>query len=202
MAGEDSLGTEPTPESIYVWTRDMLTRIEERFPEPVRKDVLNACGCWMGREDLKDLRELYATTGDLDLLLETAGEGLLAYLRGCRVGEETVDEVRRRGWGWPSRRFGNTIRVTRIPFEGAIDAFFAEPNPAKRRAMNYCHCSRVRDILRTGKDLPRTYCHCSAGFYKKNFEEILGRPVDVEIVETVLSGDEVCSFVIHLPAGL
>ncbi len=202
MAGEDALGAEPTPESVYLWTRDMLARMEKRLPEAARKDALNACGCWMGTGDLQELRELYASTGDLDLMLEKAGEGLLDYLRGCGVSEKTVAEVRRRGWGWPGRRSGNMIRVTKIPFEGAIEAFFAEPDPAKRRAMNYCHCPRVRDILKTGKGLSTTYCHCSAGFYKKNFEEILGRPVDVEIVQTVLSGDEVCSFVIHLPANL
>ena len=202
MAGAESLGADATPESIYAWTHDMLARMEERVPEPARKDVLNACGCWKGREDLKALRDLYASTGDLDLMLAKAGEELLAYLRGCGVSEETVSEVQRRGWGWPGRREGNMIRVTKIPFEGTIDAFFAEPDLAKRRSMNYCHCPRVRDILKIGRGLSTTYCHCSAGFYKKNFEEILTRPVDVEILETVLAGDEVCSFAIHLPEGL
>lgn len=202
MAGEETLSSAPTPESIYVWTRDMLARMEQHLPETARKDVLNACGCWMGREDLKPLRDLYVATGDLDLVLAKAGEGLLAYLRSRGVSEKTVGEVQRRGWGWPGRREGNAIRVTKIPYEGAIEAFFAEPDPAKRRSMNYCHCPRVRDILKTGRGLSTTYCHCSAGFYKKNFEEILQCPVDVEIVQTVLSGDDVCSFAIRLPADV
>jgi len=157
----------------------------------------------MGKEGLRDLRELYESTGDFDLVLEKAGEGLdRLLLDSCGVSQAVVDEVHRRGWGWPGRREGNTIRVTKIPFEGTIEAFFAEPDPAKRRALNYCHCPRVRDVLKEGKRLPTAYCHCSAGFYKKNFEEILGRPVDVEIVQTVLSGDEVCSFAVHLPGGI
>ncbi len=203
MFGEEALDAKGGSADIYTWTVGMLKRMEERLPEADRKGVLNACGCWMGKEDLADLRELYESTGNLDLVLEKAGQGLLGYLRDdCGISPEVVDEVQRRGWGWPGRRVGNTIHVTKIPFEGTIEAFFAEPDPAKRRALNYCHCPRVRDILKTGKRLSTTYCHCSAGFYKKNFEEILQCPVDVEIVQTVLSGDQVCSFTIHLPADL
>ncbi|MDD5264820.1 MAG: DUF6144 family protein [Candidatus Bipolaricaulis sp.] len=203
MFGEEALDAQGDVESIYAWTVNMLRRLEERVPEAARKGVLNACGCWMGKEDLSDLRTLYEATHDLDLILQRAGVGLISYLRDSRgVSQAVIDEVTRRGWGWPGRRDGDTIRVTKIPFEGTIEEFFAEPDPAKRRALNYCHCPRVRDILKTGKRLSTTYCHCSAGFYKKNFEEILQCPVDVEIVQTVLSGDEVCSFAIHLPAGV
>jgi hypothetical protein len=202
MAGEDRLEASTAPEAVYIWTSEMLERMDGRLSETERKDVLNACGCRMGKEELSALRALYETTGNFDLVLEKAGEGLGRFLESCGVSRSVIDEVHRRGWGWPGRRVGNTIRVTKIPFEGTIEAFFAEPDPAKRRALNYCHCPRVRDALEDGRRLPTTYCHCSAGFYKKNFEEILGRPVDVEVVQTVLSGDDVCSFAIRLPADL
>jgi hypothetical protein len=203
MFGEEALDAQGDVESIYAWTVNTLRRLEDRLPEATRKGVLNACGCWMGKEVLSDLRALYEATHDVDLILRRAEVGLISYLRNsCGVSQGVVDEVARRGWGWPGRRDGDIIRVTKIPFEGTIEAFFAEPDPAKRRALNYCHCPRVRDIQKTGKRLSTTYCHCSAGFYKKNFEEILERPVDVEIVQTVLSGDDVCSFAIHLPADV
>ena len=198
MQGEDLLGRSPTVGEITAWTREMLDRLEARLDESERKDVLNACGCWTGADGLRDLRELYEETRDLDLVLEKAGEGLDAFLRETGASEAVLDEVHARGWGWPGRRDGNTIHVTKIPFEGSIEAFFAESDLEKRRAMSYCHCPRVRDALKAGERLPKSYCHCSAGFYKKNYEEILQQPVDVEIVETVLSGDEVCAFAIHL----
>jgi len=37
------------------------------------------------------------------------------------------------------------------------------------------------------------------GFYKKPWQVALGRPVDVEVLESVLRGDSRCRFVIHLP---
>lgn len=203
MAGEERLEREATAERIYVWTDAMLGRMDGLLSEADRKRVLNACGCWMGVEGLRELRTLYEETHDVGLVLEKAGEGLDAFLLD-RVGvpQVVVDEVNRRGWGWPGRKDGTTVRVTKIPFEGTIEAFFAEEDPARRRALNYCHCPRVRDVLRERKRLSKTYCHCSAGFYKKNFEEIFGPPIDVEIVQTVLSGDEVCSFAVHLPDDL
>jgi hypothetical protein len=203
MAGEGSLSIAAEPEAIHAWTDAMLGRMERLLSEADRKDALDACGCWMGKEDLRELRELYETTQDVDLVLEKAGEGLDRFLLDqAGVSQAVVDEVNRRGWGWPGRHAGDTIHVTKIPFEGTIEAFFAEQDPERRRALNYCHCPRVRDVLKEGKRLPATYCHCSAGFYKKNFEEIFGRPVDVEILQTVLSGDDLCAFAVHLPPGL
>jgi len=202
LGDQSSLDDTADPEAIYRWTLGMLERMDARLPEDDRKCVLNACGCWMGKDELRELRELYERTDDLDTVLDAAGGGLDRFLRGCGVSQAVIDEVNHRGWGWPGRRDGETIHVTKIPYEGTIEAFFAEQDPAKRRALNYCHCPRVRDVLKTGKRLPTTYCHCSAGFYKKNFEEILQQPVDVEIAETVLSGGEVCAFVVHLPADV
>jgi len=41
--------------------------------------------------------------------------------------------------------------------------------------------------------------YCGAGFYKGIWEEILQKPVEVEVLETVLRGDEVCKIAIYLP---
>jgi hypothetical protein len=44
-----------------------------------------------------------------------------------------------------------------------------------------------------------TFCQCSAGFHKKSWEVIFGRPLKAEVVETVLAGDAWCKFAVHLP---
>jgi predicted hydrocarbon binding protein len=45
--------------------------------------------------------------------------------------------------------------------------------------------------------VPRLYCYCGAGFYQDIWETVLGRPVEVEVLETVLEGGEVCRIAIH-----
>jgi predicted hydrocarbon binding protein len=54
----------------------------------------------------------------------------------------------------------------------------------------------VRDALKTGETLSPTYCYCGAGFYQGIWETILQQPVEVELLESVLEGDEVCKVAI------
>jgi len=55
-----------------------------------------------------------------------------------------------------------------------------------------------------GKGLPaeetmsRTYCHCSKGFVKTLWEQVLGRPVRVELIHSAISGAQECRFAIYL----
>jgi len=72
-----------------------------------------------------------------------------------------------------------------------------EPDPEKKRAL-YCHCPRIRDVLKTSQTIPPIYCYCGAGFYKGMWEEILQEPVEVELLESVLKGDDVCKVAVHL----
>lgn len=43
-----------------------------------------------------------------------------------------------------------------------------------------------------------TYCKCSLGYMKHLFKELLGSPVKVELLESVLTGGDQCQFVIKL----
>jgi len=54
-------------------------------------------------------------------------------------------------------------------------------------------------VLSTSETIPPIYCYCGAGFYKGIWEEILQQPVKVEVLKSVLAGDEVCTIAVHLP---
>jgi predicted ArsR family transcriptional regulator len=61
---------------------------------------------------------------------------------------------------------------------------------------DHCYCGHVKKT-----DQPfssTTYCHCSVGWYKQLFESALGRPVDVEIKRSIISGANRCDFIIHI----
>ncbi len=53
-----------------------------------------------------------------------------------------------------------------------------------------CYCGLVKAI----KDLSPLYCNCSAGWYERLFSSVLGRPVDVKKVRTILDGSAECEF--------
>lgn len=60
-----------------------------------------------------------------------------------------------------------------------------------------CYCSMLRG-LPAEETVSRTYCHCSKGFVKKFWETALGRPLEVDLIQSAVSGADECKFAIHL----
>lgn len=54
-----------------------------------------------------------------------------------------------------------------------------------------CLCTLVET---KPEGLSGTYCHCSVGYVKEMHEQYLGRPVEVELIESVLRGGKRCRF--------
>jgi len=50
--------------------------------------------------------------------------------------------------------------------------------------------------------MPVHYCYCGAGWYRQQWEGVFDKPVSIEIVKSVLRGDEICRFAIHIPKDL
>ena len=80
-----------------------------------------------------------------------------------------------------------------------IKGYFKAESDLERN-MNYCHCGRIRNVLKyPDKKLSPTYCNCGAGFYKSTWERILGKPVEVKVIKSIFKGDKVCKIAIYLP---
>jgi predicted hydrocarbon binding protein len=60
-----------------------------------------------------------------------------------------------------------------------------------------CYCGLLRG-LPADEMISMTYCNCSKGFVKKLWESVLEKPVEVEIIQSAVSGAEECEFAIHL----
>jgi len=58
-----------------------------------------------------------------------------------------------------------------------------------------CYCEMV---AAAEGEVSQTYCHCSKGFVKKLWEAVLEKSVDVELVQSVISGAKECKFAIHI----
>jgi len=194
---ETGHGDEEYGPSVVGWTRALLDQLEAVDPDRAR-DVLAGCACQYPKSRLDEMRRVYAETGDLervhamlqDQFLETTKDFL-------GLNEEEIEGIEELGWGVAGVLHGDTVIATKMPFDWP--SYWAEDDAGLRR-FHYCHCPRVRDLIR-GEDEPlsKTYCYCGAGFYKGIWGYILGRPVDVEVLETVMQGDDVCRIAVHLP---
>jgi hypothetical protein len=84
---------------------------------------------------------------------------------------------------------------TRLVRDGKMLIWYYRPrsfSPPRR-----CFCGFMSG-LPAEETVSATYCLCSQGFAKKYWESVLGRPVDVELLESCLTGTQECKFVIHL----
>ena len=93
------------------------------------------------------------------------------------------------------QREGNIVYETKIPF--MTTRYLAETDPVLKRYY-YCHCPWAREAIKNGDvTLMAAFCQCSAGFHKKPWEAALQRPIQVQVLESVLKGDLRCRFAIY-----
>ena len=80
--------------------------------------------------------------------------------------------------------------------EGDVVFFNYEQNPDGLSLKDgYCLCPIIED---GPADLSPTYCHCSVGYVSYLFERNIGRPVRVELLESVRRGGKACRFAVHV----
>ncbi|MFN2114678.1 MAG: AMP-binding protein, partial [Anaerolineae bacterium] len=198
LQGSEGLTDESSRREVIEWTRKAMERLTALTDPRTSHDVMSGCACQYPVSQLRDARRAYKEWGDVAAavaVLQAQFEDFLTNQLG--LSESLVRRVVDLGWGLAGRLEGKTVFATKIPKSGSLEEYLAEPDPEKRRAL-YCHCPRVRDAVAMGEDLPLTYCLCGAGFYRGIWEEILQRPVRVEVVRSVLSGDDVCTVAVHL----
>jgi predicted hydrocarbon binding protein len=202
MAGSEGLSDGSSRQDVIDWSREAMERLEVLVEdESQRRAIMTGCACQYSKAALEPLREVYEATGDVDRVHGMLQEQFEAFLRETLTLEEPlVEEIVARGWGAAGVKRDDTIFATKIPKSGFLVEYMTETDPEKKRQI-YCHCPRVRDALKSGTTIPSTYCYCGAGFYQGIWEEILQQPVEVELLESVLQGDQVCTIGVRLPAG-
>ncbi len=72
--------------------------------------------------------------------------------------------------------------------------------PAEKR-YEACFCPLVRDAIRDGREISRTFCHCSGGWYAQEWAIVFGETPEVRLVETMLEGKDSCLFAVVIPNG-
>jgi len=82
-----------------------------------------------------------------------------------------------------------------------MEAYEKATDPAEKR-YHACFCPLVRDAIREGKPVSRTFCHCSGGWYVQEWEIVFGEKPEVELVETMLEGSDACLFAVKIPSGM
>lgn len=173
MQNRDLFTLESTPDERLEWVKAAIQRLDERADETQKYDILSRCAHDFSQKRIAKLRAIYEQTNDIDEVLKAMHEDPAWYENPVRKGD--------------------IIYVEKVPYnkEGYEKA---ETEAEKKR--NYCHCPVVKNYL--DKGISFTFCYCGSGWYRQLWEGILGKPVSVEIVKSLLKGDNTCAFAIHL----
>jgi hypothetical protein len=199
LQGSKKLTSDSHSDEIIEWTRQAMERLDVLVDEEKRIEIMTACACRYPESELSEIRDAHAKAKDIGVAHRMLTDKYVSFLKNdLRLEDDLVEEIMNRGWGLAGVREGNTIIATKIPKSGNLVEYLKETDRDKRREL-YCHCPRIREAIGSNKKISPTYCYCGAGFYKGIWEYILQQPVKVELLESVLSGDEVCKVAIDLP---
>ena len=202
------LGTPAT--ELPAATQAVMERIAAEVDPEVAGPILSDCLRDLDAAWYAEARAHFAEHGDIDALLAWRREGLLAMLEDLhRTGRpwfvqeitpEVLDFVRDHPEISSGVRRGDTIVEVKIPH--MTKEWLAATDDRERR-YHYCHCPWAKEsILRDDVEVPPAFCACSSGFHKRFWEEVLGRPLQAEVRESVLAGDDRCTIAIQLPPDL
>lgn len=198
------LGSEPADYPAF--TRTLMERLEQHLPESTVCHALAGNHHRIPAEEFEDERKLYLLSGSMEEYLRAEHKNQVEALqRHADTGtvwfeqiitQDVVDFVAANQEIQSAVQVGDTLYITKIPYDPA--RYLAETDETMRRYYA-CHCPFVREaILRGEPEISGNWCYCSGGFVKYPYEIILGRELRVELLQSVLRGDPVCRFAIHL----
>jgi len=197
------------PEAAIGPTMTVVHRMTSALPEQVCAQVLAGNIHGIPASAFSGERERFLAAASIDAYLAEKhalsvaelerylAEGRLWYEQ--RITRRVVEYVRANPEILGGVRQGDRILFTKIPY--APDEWLQETDPARRRYLA-CHCPLARaSIPGTGPRVPAIFCTCSAGFEKLPFGAAFGAEPAVEVVESILAGNERCRFSIAIPEG-
>jgi predicted hydrocarbon binding protein len=199
MRGSEDLSMGSNREDVIRWSKRAMELLDSVVEGKNRKEIMTGCACQYPGSQLQEIREAFEKTRDVDTVYQMLQDQFESFLKDeLELEDHVINEIITRGWGLAGIKKGNTITATKIPKSGYLKQYMEEQDPTRRRAL-YCHCPRVRDAVQSGVDISPTYCYCGAGFYKGIWEYVLQNPVEVELLKSVLAGNDCCEIAIYLP---
>lgn len=174
VQGVENLSPESSIKERVTWLKAAINRLSDLADDEQKYQILSNCGHIFSQDRIMKLKAIYELNKDIDEVLEAMREDPEWY-------ETPVRE-------------GNIIYVGKNPYNS--EGYKAAKTAAEKKKF-YCHCSMIRDHM---DEISPTFCNCGAGWYRQQWEGILEKQVRVEILKSLVKGDDECYFAIHLPS--
>ena len=198
------LGTDPKDKPKV--TKRIMERLEATLDENTLQEIMSS-GLDVGpKERYLPLRATFLKSQNIDDFLRKKHQGAVEMLEkhsreksmfyAQEIDEEVVDYVRNNPEIMGGVRKGDIIYETKIPY---LTKQYLHEKDEKLKRYYACHCAWVREAIKSGLAISPNFCYCSAGYHKRPWDIIFDQPVKADVIESVLKGDPVCRFAIHIP---
>jgi effector-binding domain-containing protein len=181
MDGSEKLSlATPVPERL-AWVKGAMERLDAAVEdETARSRIMYGCSHVFPQLPIDRAREQYERLGSVPDLLRWMRDD--PTWQGAQFESDPDD---------PSVLYVEKIAANQKAYEEAT-------TDVERRVAR-CHCPFVREAIRKGEKISPTFCGCASGWFVRFWEGVIKKPVYVEVLASVLRGDDSCRFAIHLP---
>lgn len=198
------LGSDP---SVYPdFTQKFMAQLEKITTQDQAHHILCGNNHGLSKAAFAKEKEIYEASSSMDDYLKGLHQRKVRELQEhCdqnkvwfeqKITQEAVDFVASNQELLSAVHKDGILYLTKIPYDPSN--YLKESDPLKRRYLA-CHCPFVREAILKGEPIvSSSWCSCSAGFEKFHFESILDRPLEVQVLQSVLKGDPICRFAIKL----
>ncbi len=187
-------------------TKKVMERFEAKLDKEKCREVLSSNLHFVPDEAFMPSKKAFQESKNIDDFLynrhkeyveelaDHAKEKTLYYTQ--EVDDEVVEYVRKTPTCQVGVRDGDVIYVTKIPY---MAKKYLHENNEKMKRYYACHCPWVREAIKSGTEISPEFCYCSAGFEKRLWDVIFDCSVKADVLQSVLKGDLICRFAIHIP---
>jgi len=185
LVGMGNLSVESYVVERYQWVKEMLSRMERFADDRQTYDILSSCAHIFPEEPIQGMRDVYKRAR------KKGGDALDAV-------DTVINHMRTdSAFGEAPYREGMILFASKGPYD---KKGYEEAKTVQERRRASCFCPVIRNNLDGG--MPVSYCNCGAGWYRRQWEGVFGKPVYIEVIKSVLNGDDYCEFAIHIPEML
>ena len=169
--------------------------IEHRVSDAARNELARACEAYATLTTPQ--QKAQCVHGMMDVLdREVDEETRWAIMEACGrqcIGASTLEKARR----LRQEAQGLDDLLRRLNEAHIGGGLLRQEADGIHAAYDRCYCGAVSG---TSAPFSATYCHCSCGWMRQLFEMLLDKPVKVELLSSIIQGDERCQFLIHIQA--
>jgi effector-binding domain-containing protein len=173
VEGSERITPHSTGYERAVWVKTALERLEDHADEEQISEIICRCAHVRPDADIAQFRTVYEKNNDIDDLMAAYAES-----------QEWIEKPYRKD---------NVIYTTKVPMNREA---WEKATTLKDKIRHFCYCPVVHHML---DETPRIFCLCGGGWARQVFENVLGTKVKVKLLRSVVSGDNVCAWELHLP---